>query len=237
MQQELLETASQCGVSIRGEHLDSQYTQVYIKPVTAGVRLAKERLAMLLAEVNNSVVEHKVAVSPEQEAEIRKFDASKFKTLILLENGSCIILGKRQHANRAHSELQQLLKFNPSRKERLQVRQRSICGPPPGCTIQIESGDITKEKVDVIVNAANENLEHGGGVAKAIATRGGWKVQQESREYTGCHGKAKEAEAIWTTAGDLDCKNVVHTVPPSGNHIEDMNRTQHVCFQMHATTV
>ena len=42
-----------------------------------------------------------------------------------------------------------------------------------GQTLQIVQGDITTEEVDAIVNAANEHLQHGGGVAWAIVRRGG----------------------------------------------------------------
>ena len=44
---------------------------------------------------------------------------------------------------------------------------------PAGQSIQIAQGDITIEEVDAIVNAANEHLQHGGGVAWAISRRGG----------------------------------------------------------------
>ena len=44
----------------------------------------------------------------------------------------------------------------------------------------VYKGDITKEKVDVVVNAANSDLQHVGGVAKAIVDMGGKKIQKES---------------------------------------------------------
>ena len=49
-----------------------------------------------------------------------------------------------------------------------------------GQTIQIAQGDLTTETTDAIVNAANEHLSHGGGVAWAIVRRGGEIIQQES---------------------------------------------------------
>ncbi len=77
-------------------------------------------------------------------------------------------------------------------------------------------GDITRESVDAIVNAANTRLRHGGGVAGAIARRGGPTIQRESDAIgyvaTGC--------AAVTSAGDLPCRYVIHAVGPiwgSGN--------------------
>ena len=47
-------------------------------------------------------------------------------------------------------------------------------------TLQLVQGDITQEIVDAIVNAANSQLQHGGGVAGAIAHHGGAQIQIES---------------------------------------------------------
>ncbi len=71
-------------------------------------------------------------------------------------------------------------------------------------------GDITRLEVDAIVNAANSQLQHGGGVAGAIARRGGPEIQQESDRIrpvpTGSVGV--------TTAGDLPARWVIHAVGP-----------------------
>ena len=215
MQQELLEIASQCGVSIRGEPRDDgQYANIFMKPVTSNIQRAKEQLTELFAEVNNSMVEHRIPVSPEEEAEVQKLNSSEFKTLILLENRFCIILGKQQDADRAQAEVTDLLRSHRTTNKQIHGSQQFTYSLPPGCTITVKRGDITQEKVDVIVNAANENLDHWGGVAKAIAMKGGWEVQQKSYEHIESYGKLKEAEAISTTAGALQCKHIVHTVPP-----------------------
>ena len=59
---------------------------------------------------------------------------------------------------------------------------------PIGQTIQIVQGDITIEDVDAIVNAANEHLQHGGGVAWAISKKGGPAIQKESNDWIRQHG-------------------------------------------------
>ncbi len=65
------------------------------------------------------------------------------------------------------------------------LKERSL---PTGQTIQILQGDITVEEVDAIVNAANEHLQHGGGVARTISRSGGKSIQKESNEWIRAHG-------------------------------------------------
>src|SRR5688572_32332309 len=67
-------------------------------------------------------------------------------------------------------------------------------------------GDITKVRVDVVVNAANTELEHGGGVARAIARAAGETLVRESHAA----GFVPLGSFAATTAGDLDAKVVLH---------------------------
>lgn len=75
-------------------------------------------------------------------------------------------------------------------------------------------GDLTAQKVDAIVNAANEDLQHGGGVAAAIVRAGGAVIQQESDEWVGENGPVGAGRAAITTAGSLPARYVVHVVGP-----------------------
>ena len=83
-----------------------------------------------------------------------------------------------------------------------------------GQTLQIVQGDITTEEVDAIVNAANEHLQHGGGVAWAIVKRGGDVVQQESDKWIRGHGPVSHAHPAWTSGGALPAKYIIHAVGP-----------------------
>jgi O-acetyl-ADP-ribose deacetylase (regulator of RNase III) len=85
---------------------------------------------------------------------------------------------------------------------------------PSGQTIQIVQGDITNEEVDVIVNAANEHLQHGGGVAWAISKHGGPTIQQESNEWVRTKGTVSHTHPAWTSGGELPAKTVIHAVGP-----------------------
>lgn len=83
-----------------------------------------------------------------------------------------------------------------------------------GQTIQIVQGDITIEDVDAIVNAANERLQHGGGVAWAISKKGGSAIQKESDEWIRQHGLVPHSHPAWTSGGRLPAKYVIHAVGP-----------------------
>lgn len=73
-------------------------------------------------------------------------------------------------------------------------------------SVHIEQGDLTAYEVDAIVNAANNDLLLGGGLAGAIARRGGPAIQAECD----AHGPVRVGEAAITTAGDLPAKYVIH---------------------------
>jgi O-acetyl-ADP-ribose deacetylase (regulator of RNase III) len=84
-------------------------------------------------------------------------------------------------------------------------------------TIQIVQGDITIEEVDAIVNAANEHLQHGGGVARTISKKGGPIIQKDSDTWVRQHGRVSHARPAWTSGGHLPAKYVIHAVGPVWN--------------------
>ena len=85
---------------------------------------------------------------------------------------------------------------------------------PNGQTLGLIHGDLTEEKVDAIVNAANARLVHGDGVAGAIVRRGGPAIQRESDAWVQKHGPVSHERPAITGAGRLPCRHVIHAVGP-----------------------
>ena len=75
-------------------------------------------------------------------------------------------------------------------------------------------GDLLKEPVDAIVNAANGHLAHGGGVAAIISRAAGPALQEESQKIVDQRGALPTGSAVATTAGKLPFKGVIHAVGP-----------------------
>ena len=90
-----------------------------------------------------------------------------------------------------------------------------------GITLRLVVSDITSRNVDAIVNPANSNLKHGGGVARAIVSRGGITIQEESEKI----GFVPVGTSVITGSGLLPCKGIIHTVGPrmgEGNEDEKL---------------
>ena len=81
-------------------------------------------------------------------------------------------------------------------------------------TVTVVQGDITAARVDVIVNAANEYLRHGGGLAAALAAAGGEEFVADSDRWVSEHGPVPSGKAAVTVGGRLQAGWVVHVVGP-----------------------
>jgi O-acetyl-ADP-ribose deacetylase (regulator of RNase III) len=85
---------------------------------------------------------------------------------------------------------------------------------PSGQRLEIVQGDLTQEKVDAIVNPANSQLVHGGGLAGIIVRQGGSTIQEESDAWVREHGPVSHAAPAHTAPGQLPCQYIIHAVGP-----------------------
>ena len=99
--------------------------------------------------------------------------------------------------------------------------------------IELVSGDITEQRVDAIVNAANSSLLGGGGVDGAIHRAGGPEILAECRRL-----RAEQypdglppGQAVATTAGRLPARWVIHTVGPVWSETEDRSEALRACYR------
>ncbi|GAA3845194.1 O-acetyl-ADP-ribose deacetylase [Streptomyces sp. NPDC003328] len=100
-------------------------------------------------------------------------------------------------------------------------------------TITLVQGDITRQSVDAIVNAANSSLLGGGGVDGAIHRRGGPAILEECRALRASrYGRGlPTGQAVATTAGELDARWVIHTVGPVFADSEDRSELLASCYR------
>jgi len=98
--------------------------------------------------------------------------------------------------------------------------------------LTLKLGDITRERADAIVNAANSSLLGGGGVDGAIHRRGGPAILAECRELrkSSYADGLPAGQAVATTAGDLDARWVIHTVGPVYSAREDRSAVLTSCY-------
>lgn len=95
--------------------------------------------------------------------------------------------------------------------------------PASATRIELVRGDLTRERVDAIVNAANSSLMGGGGVDGAIHRAGGPAILEECTEIRRSRypDGLPTGQAVATTAGNLPARWVIHTVGPVYSRSED----------------
>lgn len=102
---------------------------------------------------------------------------------------------------------------------------------PNGKIIEVHQGDILDHPAEFLVNAANAELKHAGGIAKAIVDRGGYKIQEDCLNILKDKGKLKlmPGDVVTTDGGKLLCDKVLHVVVPKWSQSADRSGGETVC--------
>ncbi|CAH1781385.1 unnamed protein product [Owenia fusiformis] len=99
-----------------------------------------------------------------------------------------------------------------------------------GIDVSVYQGDITSEDADVIVNAANEKLKHGGGVALAISEAGGPDIQRDCDDIIRRSSKPLTVtDVVFTKVGKesrLKCKYILHAIGPRWKNYRDKSNCE-----------
>lgn len=104
--------------------------------------------------------------------------------------------------------------FGQQKRQTVAPEKRFSVKLRAGVEVSVWKADLTNFKVDAVVNAANSNLHHGGGLAQALCEAGGAQIQMESDNYKFKYGPLPTGEAIVTNAGSLPCRKIIHAVGP-----------------------
>lgn len=132
----------------------------------------------------------------------------RFGDSAALEHGSLVIGSDQAAINK--SLISSVLKFSALREIDEKMERRRLSVQLEGTHLELVEGDITELEVDAIVNAANEQLQLGSGVAGAIREKGGPTIQEECDRI----GSTPVGTAVVTGGGDLKAKHVIHAVGP-----------------------
>ena len=166
-------------------------------------------------ELSDKDVEHKIST----------YDARYCNCVFLLQRDPRAIK-VISNSSRQFNQAKEMLREDFSNKASVDTttfssNKGSIIEIPGGRRLTLKQANIVLEEVDVIVNAANRNLEHGGGVAAAINKASKGAVQKHSKQHIKQHGRLQAGQVAVTGAGgSLKCKHVIHAVGPmkSGNN-------------------
>ena len=170
---------------------------------------------------------------------------SNYPKLLVAKNKSELILGLQKKNNNArrnrvirtdpdyenrkdktpeNRSFHQSINYSRSSSESFSGSSRTYNSPavkdlsyltPEGLVVKVYVGSILHLTVDCIVNATNENLMHGGGIAEVISRAAGYDFQKESDDYIQNNGPLSVTECCTTSAGNLQqYQCVIHSVGP-----------------------
>ena len=191
---EIIKVAKKCSVRVKHTNND---LEVFGKG--PDIAKAKGQLAELLTTFRSCLGTREISVPPLLDSVLKTLE---FQNLVAkLRQNYCIAV--------TCSNIQQNVKMVTLYKATVKPEG---CDRP--CIIEVCHGNMVDETTDVVVNAANSELRHIGGLAKAISDAGGPIIQQTSNDYVRQHGIVKPGHVACLPSGNLSCSVVMHAVGP-----------------------
>jgi O-acetyl-ADP-ribose deacetylase (regulator of RNase III) len=174
-----------------------------------------DRLKELCRDTAKDMVTSVTPVPNALIAIVKTVDWRNMKTIMTTDCGVCVLVGLQQHVSKAEQNLKHLISNMDVSSSANEIRNTFIT--QAGQIISLKKGDITLEHVDIFVNAANDQLDHQVGIAKAICDSAGEKkFQLACRELIVNRGPLKEGDIdiLVMDAGLLTGKMIIHAVAP-----------------------
>ena len=182
----------------------------------SGTAEGLERCAPRILELTKTITKSSI---PIDRPGMKKFfsQGKGPKSLKSIEDtNSCIIIPRERNKDEALLTSNEKREFQGSSPE-------FICSflTTEKKKISVFKNDITKHPVEAIVNAANENLQHVGGLAADIVKEGGSDIQRHCDQFIADKGRLLEGRTLVTPAGRLPCSKIIHTVGPKWDSTAD----------------
>ena len=191
---EIIDVAKKCSVRVKHNNDD---LEVFGK--APNIAQARGQLAELLQRFRMFLDTQEISVPTLLESVLKTLE---FQNLVAkLRQNYCIVVTFRN--------IQRNMKMVTLYKATVKPEG---CDRP--CIIEVCHGNMVDETTDVIVNAANSQLQHAGGLAKAISDAGGPVIQQTSNDYVRQYGVVKPGHVACLPSGNLSCSVVMHAVGP-----------------------
>ncbi|XP_067429640.1 protein mono-ADP-ribosyltransferase PARP14-like isoform X1 [Thunnus thynnus] len=179
-------------------HYDSERPRIII----AGARLHVQKAKSCFKELTSALFTDNFIVDKPGAKKYFQSQGSLFLSTLMTEFSCMVVL---------RSE-------NQEEEEEENYEEDCLCyckvKTTSGVLVSVSKADICNFGVDAVVNAANEELQHIGGLALALLKAAGPQLQKISNDYTARYGKLRPGDAIVTDACNLPCKHVVHAVGP-----------------------
>ncbi|KAK3610479.1 hypothetical protein CHS0354_016669 [Potamilus streckersoni] len=186
--------------------------------------LDKEHISKIRTFIQN-LSDHEFCCYVEDEMKVRVVMWGIYEEIMKLKNRLLTVLGLREVTRRNRKNLQVMTEEEHALQDKTELtndihsskhtlKSAQSYKTLRGLVVRVYLGDITKLKVDSIVNAANEDLANGAGVAYAIEQAAGFKFKEDCKNSVQTWGRLNVGEVRTCTAGDLKCKQILNAVGP-----------------------